>query len=258
MPVSISRLIEDVVPKDTYLDFTFIFIAIKDYSPKSITKALKQMGKNAERSYEEMSELFYKWNNDQTQIKGDLLDSVEYQIADAIIKRYDILVIEENSNYYVYDNGIYRDRKSNYINKLITDTYRKRGHKYTRAKRNTFIYFIVSMALRKYVKDTDTKTLNLRNGLLDLDTLELREHKKDYISFVQIPHDYDPKAKCPKILKYIKEWVKSEDLDFIQEWCGYCAILCSLFNAQIHELHHSRRIDKRIPKNDSNMDKVVQ
>ena len=45
--------------------------------------------------------------------------------------------------------------------------------------------------------------LNLRNGLLNLDTLELEPHTPDILSITQFPVDWDSHAECPQILRWL-------------------------------------------------------
>ena len=46
--------------------------------------------------------------------------------------------------------------------------------------------------------------LNLKNGLLDLDTGELLRHSPEFLSSVQLPVAYDPGATCPQWEKFVK------------------------------------------------------
>jgi putative DNA primase/helicase len=41
------------------------------------------------------------------------------------------------------------------------------------------------------------RRLNVRNGMLDLDTLELHTHDPKYLSKVQLPVEWAPDATCP-------------------------------------------------------------
>jgi P4 family phage/plasmid primase-like protien len=45
--------------------------------------------------------------------------------------------------------------------------------------------------------------LNVRNGLLDVNTLTLRPHSSDYLSSIQLPVSYNAQAKCPEWDKQI-------------------------------------------------------
>ena len=61
----------------------------------------------------------------------------------------------------------------------------------------------------------------LVNGLLDLDRLKLTEHDPEYYSFTKFPVKYDPTKKCDRILKFLSETVRPEDIPVLQEWTGY-------------------------------------
>jgi P4 family phage/plasmid primase-like protien len=80
---------------------------------------------------------------------------------------------------------------------------------------------------RTYTNRADFDTnephiLNLQNGLLNIDTLELKEHSSDQLSLVQLPIKYDPKAKCPNILKFLGEVLHPQDVFTAMQIIGYC------------------------------------
>ena len=47
--------------------------------------------------------------------------------------------------------------------------------------------------------------INVKNGLLDLETLELLEHSPDHLSSVQLPVAYDVRAQCPAWKKFVNQ-----------------------------------------------------
>jgi len=68
--------------------------------------------------------------------------------------------------------------------------------------------------------------LNLKNGLLNIDTLELSPHTPEYVSLVQFPVEYEPEAKCPNWLDCVKSWTEDEAEQkekalLLQQFCGY-------------------------------------
>jgi P4 family phage/plasmid primase-like protien len=69
--------------------------------------------------------------------------------------------------------------------------------------------------------DTDPGILNLQNGLLNLNTGEFREHSADHLSLVQLPINYDPNAKCPKILRFLGQVLKPKDIFTALQLFGY-------------------------------------
>ena len=48
--------------------------------------------------------------------------------------------------------------------------------------------------------------LNVRNGLLNINTLELKPHSPNFVSLVQFPVDYKPYEKCP----ILDHWLVSQ------------------------------------------------
>jgi len=69
--------------------------------------------------------------------------------------------------------------------------------------------------------DADPFVLNLKNGLLDLRTYELRAHSPEYLSLVQLPVVFDQNADCPLIKKFLSEVLYSDDIPVVQEFAGY-------------------------------------
>jgi putative DNA primase/helicase len=66
------------------------------------------------------------------------------------------------------------------------------------------------------------EVLNLQNGLLNIDTLEFKEHSPGHLSLVQSPVKYDPKAKCPNIQKFLSEVLHPQDIFTAMQVIGYC------------------------------------
>lgn len=72
--------------------------------------------------------------------------------------------------------------------------------------------------------ECDPMILNLKNGMLDLRTMELAPHGPEYMSRAQLPVTYDSKAQCSLWLNKLAE-IFADDLakcDVIQEFFGYC------------------------------------
>jgi putative DNA primase/helicase len=68
--------------------------------------------------------------------------------------------------------------------------------------------------------------INVKNGLLDIsgETIKLVPHNEKIFSTVQIPIDYDKKAKCPRFKEFMRDvFQKSGNLiRLVQEIMGYC------------------------------------
>lgn len=80
------------------------------------------------------------------------------------------------------------------------------------------------------LKQKDISTLNksdffdMENGMLSLLTGELVPHSKKYLSTIRIPYKYEPSAKCGTWLTFLDSSLegKTERIELLQEWLGYC------------------------------------
>jgi putative DNA primase/helicase len=65
--------------------------------------------------------------------------------------------------------------------------------------------------------------INLKNGVLDLEKMELSPHSKDYGFKYVLPYDYDPKAKAPRFLKFLEEVCGGNEIliNTLLEFGGY-------------------------------------
>ena len=62
--------------------------------------------------------------------------------------------------------------------------------------------------------------LNVRIGLLDVQTGELLPHSPDWLSSLQIPIDYDPTAECPNIDRLLAQVFPNDALQLAWEVLG--------------------------------------
>jgi putative DNA primase/helicase len=70
--------------------------------------------------------------------------------------------------------------------------------------------------------DKDPNIINTKNGLLNIITGEVTQQNPKYLSVVQLPVNYDPKATCPKILRFLGQVLRPKDVFTALEIFGYC------------------------------------
>ncbi|MCH7562146.1 MAG: hypothetical protein IIC67_12460 [Thaumarchaeota archaeon] len=72
---------------------------------------------------------------------------------------------------------------------------------------------------RTYTKrslfNNDFSKLVLENGMLNLDTRELLEYDKEFLTTIKLPINYDSKARCPKFIKFLKECLHPDSKSII-------------------------------------------
>jgi P4 family phage/plasmid primase-like protien len=66
---------------------------------------------------------------------------------------------------------------------------------------------------------------NVKNGLLNIYTGELKPHTPDFVSLIQYPVVYDPNAKCPTWDSCVSDWMegpeKEDKITLLKQFCGY-------------------------------------
>lgn len=68
------------------------------------------------------------------------------------------------------------------------------------------------------------RIINLKNGLLDVGTRELKSHTPGFLSTIRIPVDYDPNADCSRIKQFFAQVLEPQDIPIIHELFGYALI----------------------------------
>lgn len=79
--------------------------------------------------------------------------------------------------------------------------------------------------------DARADWIPLRNGVLDLATMRLRDHAAANQITRLLPYDYDPKAQCPLWISTLDQVLIDRDgnpcrewIELQQEWYGYCLL----------------------------------
>jgi len=70
--------------------------------------------------------------------------------------------------------------------------------------------------------DTDPMLHNVENGTIDLRTGKLRQHNRDDMITKLAPVEFNPKAKAPRFMKFLKQTLVDDELTaFVQRFLGY-------------------------------------
>lgn len=67
---------------------------------------------------------------------------------------------------------------------------------------------------------------NVKNGLLNINTRELKPHTPEFVSLIQYDVSYDPSATCPVWMDCLEAWMEGEEKEekilMLQQFSGYC------------------------------------
>ena len=113
-----------------------------------------------------------------------------------------MIVATDGHTLHTYDKrlGRYVPSETQIRSKLI----QRLGESWTPRKADSVLSWLSDFAARLW--DTPPiDRVNVRNGILDIQTKELVPHSKDFLSPVQIDAKWDPGAECPRIDRFIAE-----------------------------------------------------
>lgn len=158
--------------------------------------------------------------------KGKPYKPLDDKIALHIIDNYHVIVID--SRPYIYTNGVYKiDAGGRFTKSLIKDTLLERDKSFNIISRIYNLLIDIPDINYSYdnVNQYPKHWINFENGMLDVFTLQLKEHNPDYLSINQIPHSYNPDAVYKDSVAdvFIRDIIPDKaDRGMFYTYCGYC------------------------------------
>lgn len=145
-----------------------------------------------------------------------------HYVTEFLTKKYSFKSIlgSNGDEIFVYEDGIYKKKGKEIIRKELERLLKEKYSSY-RVREITHQIATITSIEREELVRTDENLICLKNGILDLKTSKLMPHSKDIIFLTKIPVNYNPSAKCPKILKFFEEVFYKEDIKPYIEWVGF-------------------------------------
>lgn len=142
------------------------------------------------------------------------------EIAQRLIETKLFKTFRDNESIYWFKDGVYIRNGETRIKEMVHEYLEGQessqfcGEVIGKVQRATYID-------RSDFTDHQEHKIVLDNGILDLHTFELSGHSPYWLSLTKFPVRFHKDAKCPKILKFINEIVRPDDIPLLQEWVGY-------------------------------------
>lgn len=151
--------------------------------------------------------------------RSEFIKSLTDEIVIHIRTKLHSKTMMDNDEIFIYFNGYYHENGDKYIRSMCDKIF---GKYYNGVIwRNILDKVRPQSILRKDFKEPNSK-INLKNGVLDINTLKLEHHNPDYNFLYKVDIEYNEKADCPKIKKFLRETVENiEDLECLQEYIGF-------------------------------------
>jgi len=149
----------------------------------------------------------------------------EYVLAE----RYPYLKYKNRGDFYNYGPGVYTSLQAEEVRSILFREMLNDGlmNYRTSSKIMDKIAAFKSLDGRTFNhvdENKDPNILNIKNGLLNIETYEMHPHTPDYLSTSQIPIEYDHQARSPMWFKFIND-ITDGDVDqarLLQQIAGYC------------------------------------
>jgi P4 family phage/plasmid primase-like protien len=141
------------------------------------------------------------------------------RLGNEIAEAFDIRV-GAGRHLYWFRDGVFHDTGREQIEKAAR---RALGDRYKR--RHTDELAAWFRAEQQQIPDDPPTTdlLNVRNGMLDWRTGELRPHAPEHLSIVQLPVAWDPDATCPAVDAFLMQVLPEDAQMLAREIAGYLA-----------------------------------
>jgi putative DNA primase/helicase len=105
---------------------------------------------------------------------------------------------------YVFQDGVYKPRGAEFVRRRVKEICSTFNAPWTRHKSEECVEYLRVNAPLLWERPP-LNELNLRNGILNVETRELRPHDPSFLSPVQLPVKFDPTATCPHWDRFVED-----------------------------------------------------
>jgi putative DNA primase/helicase len=158
----------------------------------------------------------------------NLIKGINYdRAAQMIHQNFDIVRRADSKECFIYSGGVYRPYGWDALDKALYKAfggYKKKNGQSAIDRRTSSEILTRAFALRtedpEYLEFHDG-FLNVKNGLLGLDSRKLIEHMPEIYSFTQMDVSYNPDAESVEFLGFMDDMVDPKYQPVVQELFGY-------------------------------------
>lgn len=123
---------------------------------------------------------------------------------------------------YIYNEGIYCDNGKTEIEEQLRNIMEENYSEWIANQVLSKIKADTGIAPELFFKENDRYEVPLRNGILDLEKIELKEFNSSKIFFSKMPITYDETKTCPKIEQFLQDVLSSpDDINVFYELAGF-------------------------------------
>lgn len=199
-----QKLSEDPLPDsevDDIWNSAFEFIEKKNSKNRNLKKDTSAYKNDTDRSKDCKPD-----TEDENQNQKEVIELA----TEKILNSYHFITLEETKQIYYYKNGVYVPNGEILIEKEIEGYY---SYKISNKHVAEIKGHIMRKTFHKKTElDQDIHIINMKNGLYDISKNELKPHAPDYLSIIQHPVNFDPKARPKLYIKFLKDVLYKEEI----------------------------------------------
>jgi putative DNA primase/helicase len=143
-------------------------------------------------------------------------------LAEAIMDRHHFAK-DAGGRLYVYQGGTYRPGAEVIIRTETRDLMETWGKlpKWKSGSGDDVAQYICDAHTPALADRPPMDSINLLNGILDLNTMTLVEHTPEYLSPIQLAVKYDPGAQCPAWERWVSQTLPDDAQDIVWETAAW-------------------------------------
>lgn len=154
---------------------------------------------------------------------GDVKDFNGNIYASQIMEDYALLYSRDGTFYYYFE-GVYNSTSDTELkNELMNNFDGNAPNMWKPSYERLYMESLKHKVFYAGQMNENKDFINLKNGMLQLSTMKLFEHSKEYYSTVQLPFEYDQNASCEQFQNYLVSVFEGDEerIRLLQEWFGY-------------------------------------
>ena len=146
---------------------------------------------------------------------------------------YNLAYVTEQDIFYRYRNGVWEPIPDGYVEKSIRTILFETKSSWDRQNKRTEVFEALKDHLTDFSsriqfdlgRNSNSDLINVKNGMLDWRTGELKPHDKEYYSTCQLSVEYSEEADSSLWNRCLRQWIPDKVTRlFVQEFSGYCLI----------------------------------
>lgn len=155
-------------------------------------------------------------------------------LAEWLKKNFVFRFVNNNTNnaltIYLYENGVYKEINDLYLMSLIQQEIANYNPLLINNGDVNGVFTMLSRDSRMFIKNTfneNENIINFQNGILHLDTMELKPHSPEYLTTIQIPCNWSGDIKKTPVFDGYLKTLTNYDSDLQKFLLQYMGVIIS-------------------------------